>query len=273
MVVSNHSTRFRHICWGDAAAGLIKMCNTLSNKHEEVLAFVDDFRFGDLSDASQALNHLRILWFRRITRAQWWYNEKEYELFLMEHWKQRHLNILHALSTDLPIIVWIGNSARERLMLAMLTNYVSIDTKIFIADISKQVNLMYPGMYEVSMCQPKQLLKIFPVEMDCFMRLKFSLLWEEWRNKPIGWRYIATDDRIVACDENHFDSKLLSHMSYNHPISADIIISAILTEELNNTFVSAEFLYWRLNILRNNRKVLFASGNEQYPSPPLILLY
>ena len=39
---------YRYICWGDSAAGALKMRNKLASQQHEVYPFVDDLRFGPM---------------------------------------------------------------------------------------------------------------------------------------------------------------------------------------------------------------------------------
>jgi len=262
-----------HICWGDSAAGALKQRNSFLGLHEPVIGIVDDFSVGELGDADNLIPSRRLAWHECLETAQWWYDES-YGAALFEYWKESQEFLLSAVSTSFPIVVWIGNNAHDKLMLAMLASITSRETSIRVIDVNVQLGFHNSGYSNVSLCAPEILIDLKPVEISNNMRDALSLEWDYWKSHAAGWRILDASGSIVEMPLNHADVMLLTHLSRTYPKPASSIIKEVIEKNplLGCASYSFKLLFWRLNILRQTGLLVFIPSTEPKPSPPLILL-
>ncbi|WP_169828975.1 DUF1835 domain-containing protein [Chromobacterium amazonense] len=262
-------TPLRHLCWGDSAAGNLKQRNRLLGLSQPVTAMMEDFRIGELADADAAKPRQRIAWLKRLWAAQWWYEAEEYETPLLLHQAECHGQLLEALQAPAPLVIWMGNNAHDRLMLAMAASVAAPATPLLVADITGQVAFQHEGLYAVGMCPPEALLDIKPVALDAAARAALAAQWAHWKTREAGWRETASDGGIVQYPLDHLDPLLLARLSRT-PQSASRVVGEVMGTHPG--MVPDNFLFWRLDALRQAGLVVFTPVDGPKPQAPLVAL-
>lgn len=258
----------RHVCWGDSASGCLKQRNYQLGVSNPVIRILDDFRIGSLVDAELPMPKLRRELFKQICGAQWWYSRIEYEASLLQNYSKYHRQLLQILAEPDPVVVWLGNNARDKLMMAMIAHLAAPSTPLAIIDITGQVDCHHNGEFDLAFCQPESLLHLSPVEISTTARAELAETWRYWRIQARGWREIGSNGDIVDYPLDYFDNILLSNIECSKPRVVTEIVSSII----NSTpgLIPVSFLLWRLQILNHNNKLVFIPVDGPIPQAPLV---
>lgn len=263
-------THSRYIAWGDSAVGNLKQLNKLTGQSHPIIAVLDDFRMGPLSDADQLSPTLRTDWWKAVWSAQWWYNKEEYEAELVAYFAESQHHLLSALATPEPITIWIGNNAHDRLMLAMIASLTPEQTPLSIVDVTGHVPYHHEGQYAVAMCPPESLIPLTPRPLSDTERTELGQLWADWKSKGLGWREIDADGRIVDYPLDHLDAVLLAKTAELSPHSSSRVVGEIMGQHPG--MVPDSFLFWRLELLRQAGRVVFTPRQGPAPQAPTVTL-
>ncbi|WP_114787036.1 DUF1835 domain-containing protein [Vibrio tetraodonis] len=257
---------YRYICWGDSAAGALKMRNKLASQQHEIYPFFDDLRFGPMEGLEDG-EKKRLSWWKTVWNAQWWYEQGDDDA-IAESGLTCQSTILAVLKEQTPIVVWVGNTAQDRLMLAMLAHNADPKTPLFVMDITHQVKDEYLGQYAVAMCEPKELVPLVSKELGNNERAELSSLWADWRLRDRGYRDLDSNGDIVQHPETYWDQYLLAKVEQLGKDSVAQVVGEVMGEYKG--FMACEFLFWRLDMLRREGKVCYFAVEGPEPQPPLV---
>ncbi|GLT18099.1 hypothetical protein GCM10007938_18770 [Vibrio zhanjiangensis] len=257
---------YRYICWGDSAAGALKQRNKLTSEHHEVYPFFDDLRFGPM-EGIEAGTEQRLSWWKTVWQAQWWYEQGDDEA-IAESGLTYQSSILEIVKEQIPIVVWVGNTAQDKLMLAMLTYYAEPTMPLFVVDITHKVKGEHLGQYAVAMCEPKELVPLMPKELSGIERTELARLWADWRLLDRGYRGLDDDDKLVQHAETYWDQHLFAKVEQLGKKSVAQVIGEVMGE--HKGLIPDSFLCWRLDILRREGKVRYFEVEGPKPQPPLV---
>ena len=196
----------------------------------------------------------------------------EYDDFegLAEDRLQFQTAILQVLKEQTPIVVWVGNTAQDRLMLAMLAHNADPKTPLFVMDITHQVKDEYLGQYAVAMCEPKELVPLVSKELGNNERAELSSLWADWRLRDRGYRDLDSNGDIVQHPETYWDHHLLAKVEQLGKESVAQVVGEVMGE--HEGLYGMCFLCWRLDMLRREGKVRYFAVEGPEPQPPLVSL-
>ncbi|CAM3709814.1 DUF1835 domain-containing protein [Vibrio aquimaris] len=259
---------YRYICWGDSAAGALKQRNKLTSQNHEIYPFFDDLRFGPM-EGLEGGEQKRLGWWKTVWKAQWWYEQGDDDA-IAESGLTCQKTILEILKQQTPIVVWVGNSAQDRLMLAMLAYNAAPKTPMFVADITHQVKGEYLGQYAVAMCEPKELVPLIPKELSQSERAELASLWSDWRLLERGYRDLDNDGTLVQHAETYWDHHLLAKVEQLGKESVAQAVGEVMGEQ--EGLIPDSFLCWRLDMLRREGKVRYFEVEGPKPQPPLVSL-
>lgn len=257
---------YRYICWGDSAAGNLKQRNKLTSQQHEIYPFFDDLRFGPMEGLEDG-KQKRINWWKTVWKAQWWYEQGDAEAIVASG-LQHHNSMLEALKVTVPVVVWVGNTAQDRLMLSMLAYYADPNTSLFVLDITNKVNSENLGQYAVAMCEPQELISLTPEELSQAERSELTSQWRYWRMQGEGVRDFNIDGQLTQHPETHWDHHLLSTVKKFGKAPVARIAGEVMGEQLG--FIPDTFLCWRLDMLRIQGQVSYFDNPGPKPQPPLV---
>ncbi|PKH26662.1 hypothetical protein CIG19_02390 [Enterobacterales bacterium CwR94] len=252
-----------YIVGGDSAAGILRVVNELRGEQHAILAIIDDFSIGALQDMDNS-GAMRIDLNRRLLQAQWWYDAST-EANTIKRLEEEQ-KALHALRSQAhPVVIWIGENAHDRLMLALVVARLPRNIPVSVVNVSILSRLNR----SVGMCPPAQLLAVTPQLLSEQQRDELRLFWRYWKDNAQGWR--ETDRHGVLNDYpvEHFDENLLNRFSFTQPRPAAWAVGQLMGEY--HTVVSDTFLFWRLEQMRKAGKVLYVSLAELIDSSPGII--
>lgn len=237
-----------HICCGEAAYGCLKERNRLLGAASHIIMLLDDFRVGNLIDADSANPKLRFELLEEIWSSQWWYNEMEYKDSLFWHWYNHHNNLLKALSDTRPKIVWIGNNACNKLMLAMVASLTNRSAPLMMVDITGRVTEHHNDEFDISFCAPESLLELNPQVIPLSDKAVLTELWKHWKNNGKGWRQIDENGNITEHPIDFIDKIILEKLNYKEEKTSMELIGDIISQSPN--YIPPHILYWRLVKIR-----------------------
>ncbi|RSD29738.1 DUF3658 domain-containing protein [Vibrio pectenicida] len=257
---------YRYICWGDSAAGCLKQLNKMTAQHHEIYPFFDDLRFGPMEGIKDG-EQQRLNWWKKVWKAQWWYEQGDDDA-IAESGLTYQSAILEVLKQQTPIVVWVGNTAQDRLMLAMLAYYADPNTPLFVLDITNKVNSEYLGQYAVAMCDPQELISLKPKELSQAERSELTSQWRYWRMQDTGVRDLNREGQLVQYPEAYWDHHLLAKVEQLGKEPTARVVGEVMGE--HQGFMPDNFLCWRLDTLRSQGKVRFFENRGAEPQPPLV---
>lgn len=94
-----------------------------------------------------------------------------------DYWGEKQEYFLNEILKPFPVVVWVGNNAHDKLMLAMLASIVAPSVDIKIVDIEARVNVGNYGYSSLSKSSPEVLLDLKPISIDLDLRKKLSAQW------------------------------------------------------------------------------------------------
>lgn len=252
----------------ESAAGALKQRNTRLGLSHPILVVPDDLRTGPLEDAGQPVAPRRTAWHKTIWRAQWWFDSVRDEAALLAHRAERLQRLLSALAAPDPVVVWMGNGAHDKLMLAMAASRAAPRTALLVADITEQVAWPHPGPCAVGACPPDALLHLVPRPLPAHERMALAAQWADWkRHGQGGWRTIDANGQMTDYPPDHLDADLLARVAApGWP--ATHVVGEILRQHPGA--VPADFLYWRLDVLRQAGRVVYLPGAGPGPQAPRV---
>ncbi|MBU2897293.1 DUF1835 domain-containing protein [Vibrio hepatarius] len=259
---------YRYICWGDSAAGNLKQCNKLTSQQHEIYPFFDDLRFGPMEGLEDG-KQKRLSWWKAVWKAQWWYEQGDDDA-IAESGLTYQSAILEILKQQTPIVVWVGNTAQDRLMLSMLAYNADPNTPLFVLDITNKVNSEYLGQYAVAMCEPQELIALKPKELSQTECTELASLWADWRLLDRGYRDFDSEGELVQYPETYWDHHLLAKVGQLGKESVAQVIGEVMGE--HQGLIPDSFLCWRLDILRREGKVRYFEVEGPHPQPQLVSL-
>ncbi|WP_175948636.1 DUF1835 domain-containing protein [Burkholderia pyrrocinia] len=254
----------------DSAAGSLKQRNRLLGQSNPIVAILDDFRMGPLADADQLVALQRTAWWKTIWRAQWWFDSDEYETDLLEHQAECQSCLLSVLASPEPVVVWMGNNAHDKLVLAMIASLTPPQTALSVVDITGQVSWQYEGQYAVAICPPEALLQLVPRPLTDGEHIALREQWTYWKGHGQGWRETGANGQVVEYPLDYLDGLLVAKLAELGPQSAGLLVGKIIGEY--PSMVPSNFLFWRLDILRQAGQVVFTPQTGPKPQAPKVAL-
>jgi hypothetical protein len=260
------TTRF--IVRGGSAVDVLQERNRLLGCSHPIIEVLEDFGEGPLEDADHADARQRVAWWQAQWRAQPWQNVDEGEASAHYVECQRHL--LASLATPQPAVVWIGNMPHDRLMLAMVASLLAPRAMLSVVDITGQVSDQYNRHYAVGMCSPDALLQLRPRRVEDDERSALREQWSYWKAHGHGWRENNGSGHIVEYPVDHFDGLLCAALAQTGPRSANLLVGEVMGSYPG--MVPDGFLFWRLEVLRQEGRVIFTPAGGVRPQAPLVSL-
>ncbi len=192
--------------------------------------------------------------------AQWWRDDTSYETEMLRLYVENQRHLLAALAEPEPIVVWVGNNAHDKLMLAMVARVASPATPLSVVDITGQVAFQYMGQFAVGMCPPDALLPLSPAAFSGTGRARLASQWDNWKTHGEGWRETAVDGGVVEYPSDHLDTRLLARLAESGPQPVLRLVGDVMGRYPG--MVPDTFLFWRLDTLRSNGQVVFIPGTR-----------
>ncbi|MBB5018723.1 hypothetical protein HNQ59_002016 [Chitinivorax tropicus] len=245
----------RYVVHGDSATGCLKEMARQSGQPCQIIKMYDDLRIGPLIDADQPHPAVRLQWLRTICQAQWWPDIDQHLASLTNHALETHHHLLQALATPDPIVVWVGNTAIDQLMLAMIASLALPQTPLSVVDITGRVDDSHMGQFAVAMCPPESLKHLTPATIPPAQRQTLQQQWAYWKTAAQGWRQIDATGQLVDLPMDHLDTKLLATIAEMGRCPAGEVIGIVLNEQRG--LLSDSFLIWRLHLLQDAGKVAY----------------
>ncbi|KMN82480.1 hypothetical protein VK98_08520 [Chromobacterium sp. LK11] len=257
-----------HLAVGDSAAGILNALRRDGLLDGEVLPFIEDLSAGPLLDADAIDQGLRLAWHQQLLQAQPWLPEYE------DDWLRRHQAsrkaLLRLLERPLPLTVWQGRNAGDRLALALLAEQLPADCPLTVCAAPEPVWQAGDEMAEWSMA-------MLPLERlaDCRRRERplaagereaLASQWRHWREHGQGLRRLQDQD-IVEAPLDRYDALLLQR-AQDRALSIQRLVGDALAGT-REALLSSELLFWRVQqLLRAGR--LRAEAPAGGGAPPLV---
>ncbi|ATF94494.1 Domain of uncharacterised function (DUF1835) [Cedecea neteri] len=248
-----------YITSGEDAAGLLYLHDLQLDKSNEVMAVLDDFSFGPLSDAERA-GALRCRLWKSIWRTQWWITP-DIEFKLSSEFCEYKNKLRQLAEENRPVVVWLGDNPHDRLMLAMICACLPDKTPLSVANVVTSPYLAGNKYSTVAMCSVALLQTVMPVKLSVRKRNFLKNQWLDWKSMGQGWRDIDRYGALAEYPIHYLDSALLNELSTVHYKSAKEVMQCIMSRY----FVSETFLYWRLSFLLHNGSVFFHQIRKAVP--------
>lgn len=259
-----------YIAWSAGAAGALKQRDRLLGESHRIIVVQDDLRLGALEDADQVVAPLRDAAWKTIWRAQWWCDEHACETALPDQLAASRRELLSALTRAEPFVVWVGNHAHDALMLAMIASVASPQTELSVVDIATCVPASHRGPYTVGMCTPDALLPLQPTPLNDDRRAALAAQWRHWKQHARGWREADASGHLVDRPLDWLDDRLLARIAALGRQSASRAVAEVMNDVPG--IASVEFLFWRLDVLRQTGRVVMAASPGQQAQAPLVAL-
>lgn len=259
MTLTQHSATIppqaTFITWGDSAAGCLKQRNHLLGTPHPIIAVLDELRIGPLADADQPQPTARLALRRKMQAVQWWYDAETYAEALDQQMLALQQRLLACLATPDPAVIWVGNTANDRLMLAMIAARAAPAKPLFIIDICQHVEAQHKAVYAVGQCKPGALLALQPQALTDQVKSALALEWASWKKNAVGWRELTTAGELLERPLAQLDSDLLTRLSHAEPRPAEAVVADLLTAAAD--LLPADLLYWRLDVMRLDQQLAF----------------
>jgi hypothetical protein len=258
----------RFIVRGGSAVDVLQERNRLLGCSNPIIEVLEDFGEGPLEDADHAVPRQRVAWWKALWRAQPWLNGDEGAAVLLKHYLGCRSHLLSSLAAPQPVVVWIGNMPHDRLMLAMVASLLAPRATLSVVDISGQVSAQYKGHWALGMCSPDSLLQLCPRQVEDDERSALREQWAYWKEHGRGWREIDASGHIVEYPLDHLDSLVCATATRMGPQPADLLVGEVMGSYPG--MVSDGFLFWRLEVLRQEGRVIFTPAGGVRPQAPLV---
>lgn len=262
-----------YVTWGDSAAASLRLMNDQKGESHLIITMLDDLRIGLLHDVDSSEAEERIKLWKDIWKAQWYYDYQYDEILetsLTRRLKDSQNAMLTLFTQTNPVVIWGGNNAHDRLMLAMSAARIPPNIPLFVVDITDSVGFNWHEDNAIAFCPPEILSELVPVRLSDAKRDALRRRWQTWKTSAKGWRVINPDGHIQDYPVDHFDRKLLDNLFATHAQCATRVIGQVLEEKPD--ILSSSFLFWRLELMRQNGTVVYLPDNKRSKSPPKIML-
>jgi hypothetical protein len=262
-----------YLIWGDSAAGSLRLMNEQNEESHLIITMLDDLSIGVLHDVDTFEAEERMTLWKEIWKAQWYYDYQydEYlEASLVRRFKASHNAILSLYTQNNPVVIWLGNNVHDRLMLAMCAAIMPPDVPLSVVDITDLADFNWHENNAIAFLPTDTLLKLVPVSLSKAKRDELRREWPNWKTSAKGWREINRDGHIMEHPVDHLDIKLLDKLSATHAQCITTVIGQVLLE--NPNILSSSFLFWRMELMRQNGTVSYLADNNREKSPPKVML-
>ena len=255
--ISDASSQFSEhcylVCSSGSAADALHERNRQLDLCNSIVEVFDDLRIGSLKDADLAVPLVRLAWASRLWKTPNGLASKSHACELVQFQIQCQQRLLTALQDKHPLVVWVGNTAHDRLMLSMVAHLAAPNKPMAMVDVTGQVLPQYMGQYSPAMCRGQDLVELIPTELTPADRRALADEWHHWKRCGHGWRACDADGRICEHSLDHFDALLLTHMERDEPKPLQAVLGSVMGQAPG--LVPDVFLIWRVNQLHRRGDV------------------
>lgn len=237
---------------------------------DEVLEVVEDFTHGPLADADAIDPQVRVAWWNRIWWSMRWLPDID-EAFLKDYWHCRK-QLFRVFAQRQPLCLWLGDSAHEQLLLAMVCAHAHASQPLSLVEASGKVVVQYKGHVAMGMCGQQDQQDIQPLigtarPIEQAERQRHAAAWEHWQQVGAGWRELR-DGQLSETGADCFDAPLLDVLRSDGPQAATRLVGTVMGQYATS-FVPDSYLFWRLAMLAEAGKVVLT---PQPDAPPNVVL-
>lgn len=242
-----------HIAYGDSAAGCLRAAMKLGLPGESVIVSRDDFTQGPISDC--------IVDGGLQQRVQYWKNIKTLHASLegVKDQYESTLKGINSISQNDEAVLWIGDSAHDRLATAWLISYLeNKNINWCYVNLFSSENNLQSNVVNLAMLSPEQLLEVYHniKEMSLEDKQEYLNLWSKLSSENKAYR-IQADDKVISVDENYYDNFILSHLTKKEQLLGKVIGSIMKDGEHRLSDVTIES---RLVALQQLKKIKIKSN-------------
>ena len=267
------------ISCGSFSDSCLKLRNQMLGQSNPIIVIDDDFSTGPLQDVDQLEPFQRINWWKTVWSANRWcfHYTNEYERELADSLKRHTAHqkrFLSMLTSANSIVSWVGNTASDKLMLAMIASLAQ--GQLSVIELAKQLPKRYShnGICTLGMCPVDALLQLMPRPLSDSERIILKQQWNDWKQRGQGWRETDSDGNVIEYPLDHLDRHLLKVIKRATKQGSDSgarVIGDFMAEYPG--WVLDEFLLWRLDRLQQmGRITLIPNDTGRWPCYPQVIM-
>ncbi len=202
---------WRHVVFGDAGGGGLQQAARIGGWKQPIVVFRDDLSVGPLCDADTPQAQGRKDWWRQVYEGDQAFDDA----MLDSLGEITPFDALAALTQDpaAPTVVWVGDSASERLVLALVAAVLNSDAPLAVVNLKAKVipdraagSIRTPFL--VADCEPQVLASMTPQHLDDAERSQFAQLWHHWKQAGSFWRELDEAGELIEYSLEDLDAAL-----------------------------------------------------------------